>query len=66
MIHSLPSLSGDWLVHTSSAFLGQDQSTVAQQAAITVAKCSLTRCMGATISAGSLDYVFQKIPACAQ
>ena len=52
---SLPALSEDQLVHTSSIFLGQDQSTVAQQAEITVAKCSLTRCIGATVPAGSMD-----------
>ena len=37
-------LSGDQLAHTNSTFfLGQDQSTMAQQAEMTVAKCLLMR-----------------------
>ena len=41
-VHSLPALSflsGDQLAHTNSAFLGQDQSTMAQQAEMTMADC---------------------------
>ena len=34
-------LSGDWIAHTNSTLLGQDQSTVAQRAETTVAECSL-------------------------
>ena len=37
--------SGDQLAHTTSTFFGQDQSTVAQQAETTVAKCYLTSCV---------------------
>ena len=40
--------SGDPLAHTNSTFfLGQDQSTVAQQTETTVAKCFLTSCVWA-------------------
>ena len=51
MIHSVPVLlkslfkSGYWLAHTNSTFLGQGQSTVTQQAEMTVAKFSQMSCM---------------------
>ena len=54
-IHSPPALflflfcfffgSGDYLAHTNSTLLCQDQSTVAQRAETTVAKLSLTSYM---------------------
>ena len=37
--------SGDWLAHTNSTLLYQDQSTVAQRAETTVAECFLTSCV---------------------
>ena len=40
-------------MHTNSTLLWQDQSTVAQHAKMTVAKCSLTSCMSARFQIGS-------------
>ena len=38
-------INGDRLAHTSSTFLGQDQSTMARLAETTVAECFLTICV---------------------
>ena len=38
-------LSGDWLAHTDSTLLCQDQSIMAQRAEMTVGECSLTSCV---------------------
>ena len=38
-------INGDRLAHTSSTFLGQDQSTMARRAETTVAECFLTSCV---------------------
>ena len=51
--HSLPACtfflfwSGDYTVHANITLSCQDQSTVAQSAEMTVAKCSLTSCVWA-------------------
>ena len=38
-------VSGDKVMHTNFTLLGQDQSTVAEQVEMTVAKCSLMSCV---------------------